>query len=249
MTEKEINKHIQQLIDTLPMDEVICFVKGECQTVSLTPQTLGKLFEMYAEVTYDSNDPTSGHSREILISELKNIHPGFQSTNGNQWARTDGSYLGQRYFIKRKLDAGKVVSVQLNGINDSIVRSNRGIRKDIANQLSKERCVVLDVGTNIEIDHKNARYDNPRVLNTETQTIDDFQAMSKATNDAKRQHCKNCIRTGKRFDATCLGYKEGFIVGDENTSICIGCYWYDPKRFNQIISKDFQKEDSPPWEP
>jgi hypothetical protein len=63
MTEKEINKHIQQLIDTLPMDEVIRFVKGECQTVSLTPQTLGKLFEMYAEVTYDINDPTSGHSR------------------------------------------------------------------------------------------------------------------------------------------------------------------------------------------
>lgn len=35
--------------------------------------------------------------------------------------------------------------------------------------------------------------------------------------------------------------KEGFIVGDEDTKVCAGCYWYDPKRFNEVISKDYQK--------
>lgn len=54
MTAKEINKKIQEMIssDSVPQDEIIRFVKGECQTVSLTPQTLGMLFEMYADVKY-----------------------------------------------------------------------------------------------------------------------------------------------------------------------------------------------------
>lgn len=56
------------------------------------------------------------------------------------------------------------------------------------------------------------------------------------------KHSKDCIKTGKRYDARRLGYKEGWVVGDENTSPCIGCYWYDPKRFNQLISKDYKKE-------
>ena len=53
MTAKEINKKIQEMIsnDSVPQDEIIRFVKGECQTVSLTPQTLGMLFEMYADLT------------------------------------------------------------------------------------------------------------------------------------------------------------------------------------------------------
>mgnify|MGYP001120722796 CR=1 FL=1 len=74
MTAKEINKKIQEMIssDSVPQDEIIRFVKGECQTVPLTPQTLGMLFEMYADVKYDALDPTSCFSREIPISELKN---------------------------------------------------------------------------------------------------------------------------------------------------------------------------------
>lgn len=242
MTENEINEKIQEMIETKEMDEVLRFVKGQCHSYNLTPQTLGMLFEMYSEVEYDKNDPSSGFSREILISELKNIHPGFQSTNGSQWGRTNQSYLGRKYNIERRHEKGKVVSVQLNGINTK--EANRSIRKDIVKELSKKRCVVLDVGTNIEIDHKDGKYSDPRVLNTETQTIDDFQPLSKATNDAKRQHCKACIRDGKRYDARILGYKEGWVVGDENTAPCIGCYWYDPKRFNQLISKDFKKEDN-----
>ena len=50
------------------------------------------------------------------------------------------------------------------------------------------------------------------------------------------------ISTGKRYDATRLGYSQGFIVGDEDTASCQGCYWYDPQYFNKIISKDYKKE-------
>lgn len=101
MTAKEINKKIQEMIssDSVPQDEIIRFVKGECQTVSLTPQTLGMLFEMYADVKYDALDRHRVFERDS-ISELKNLHPGFESSNGCQWARSDGSYLGKNTKLK-----------------------------------------------------------------------------------------------------------------------------------------------------
>ncbi len=243
MNTKEINKKIQDMISdsSIASDEVIRYVKGECQTIALTPLTLGMLFEMYAEVECDETDPTSFFSREILISELRNIHPGFESTNGCQWARSDGSYLGKKYKIKRPKVAGKVYAVQLDGPNHNSIKVHRSIRKDIRDTISKQRCSVLDVGSNIEIDHKNGKYNDLTNISLKDQKLNDFQPLSKAANDAKRQHCKECIRLGKRYDARRLGYKEGWVVGDENTAPCIGCYWYDPKRFNELISRDYNK--------
>ena len=148
-----------------------------------------------------------------------------------------GSYLGKKYKIKRPQKGGKVFAVRLDGPNANSVKKHRGIRQDIRAEISKQRCVVLDIGSSIEVDHKNGKYDELSNIELENQKIDDFQPLSKAANDAKRQHCKDCIKTARR-----LGYKEGWVVGDENTSPCIGCYWYDPKRFNQLISKDYKKE-------
>lgn len=200
------------------------------------------LIEAYAGAEYDENDPTSCFSREIPVAELKNIHPSFESTNGCQWARSDGCYLGKRYKIKRPKQGGKVVAVQLDGPNRNSVKKHRGVRADIKAALSGRPCAILDVRSSVEIDHKNGRYDDLSNLSAESQRIDDFQPLSKAANDAKRQHCKECVRTGKRYDARRLGYKEGFVVGDENTTVCHGCCWFDPKRFNRLISKDFVKQ-------
>lgn len=243
MTAQQINKKIQEMIENpeIESDEIIRFVKGECQTIALTPTTLGMLFEMYADVKYDSDDPTSCFSREIPIAELKNIHPGFESTNGCQQARSDNSYLGKRYIIKRPKAGGKVSAIQLDGPNHNSIKKYRGIRQDIRDAISKQKCAVLDIGTNIEIDHKNGKYDELSNIVLEDQKLNDFQPLSKVANDAKRQHCKECIKKGKRYDARRLGYKEGWVVGDENTVPCIGCYWYDPHRFNQLISKDYNK--------
>ena len=238
MNDSTVNNTIQNMINEQPLDNVIRFVKGNCQTISLTPRTLGMLFEAF--VTIDDK----GYSEYVSIDILKNIHPGFQSTNGCQWARSDGSYLGKKYFIKRQHENNRVSAVKLNGFNDSIERQTRRIRPDIYEIKSKEKCVVLNVGNNIEVDHKNGRYNDPRVNCIDTQLLDDFQAMTKAANDAKRQHCKRCIETGLRFDARVLGYKDGWIVGEQSTPTCMGCFWYDPKRFNEIISKDFIKTEN-----
>lgn len=243
MSTDEINRKIQDMISkNVALDEVIRYVKGECHSVNLTPMTLGMIFEIYAGVEYDENNPTSCFSREVLISELKNIHPGFESTNGSNWARSDNSYLGNRYQIIRKKVGGKVFSVKLDGPNYNSIKRHRAIRKDIRDKILKQRCVVLDVGSNIEVDHKNGKYDDLSNISLDKQKLEDFQPLSKAVNNAKRQHCKDCIRDGKRYDARRLGYKEGWILGDENTFPCIGCYWYDPKRFNELISRDYIKD-------
>jgi len=243
MNSKEINKKIQNMIQdpAIASDEIIRYVKGECQTIALTPLTLGMLFEMYAGIIYDANDPFSCFSKEIPINELRNIHPGFESTNGCQWARSDGSYLGKKYKIKRPKIGGKVAAIQLDGPNNNSIKKHREIRKDIREAVLSQRCIVLDVKSNIEIDHKNGKYNELSNIDTRNQKLSDFQPLSKAANDAKRQHCKECIRDGKRYDARRLGYKEGWVVGDENTAPCIGCYWYDPKRFNELISKNYDK--------
>lgn len=241
----DINTKIREMIlsNKDNADSIIRYVKDECQAVQLTPMTLGMLFEVYAGIKYDEEDSISCFSREITIDELKeNIHPNFESTNGCQWARSDDSYLGKKYKIKRPKKKGRVFAIQLDGPNENSVKRFRQIRSDIRNKLIKQRCSILDVSTNMEIDHKDGRYNTLSNIDVSQQRETEFQALSKAANDAKRQHCKECMRTGKRYNAKKLGYKEGFIAGDENTSTCQGCYWYDPKKFNNVISKDFIKE-------
>lgn len=116
MTDKEINKKIQDMIK-LPKTSnkrILTFVKKkECQTASLTPSTLGMLFEVYAGVKYNAEDDTTCFSRTITIEELEKIHPNFRSTNGCQWARSDTSYLGKKYKIKREHKNRKVYSVSV----------------------------------------------------------------------------------------------------------------------------------------
>lgn len=242
MAKTEQEKQIIKMIDDgTDRTDVLTFVKGECQFIRLTPTTLGMLFELYAGVSYDEDDKESGFSREITIEELKNIHPDFESTNGCQWARSDGSYLGKRYRIKRPKRGNKVYAIQLDGLNTDSIRKSRGIRSDIVKSVTKQPCRILDTHSQIECDHKDGRYTVLSNIELSTQKESDFQPLSKAANDAKRHHCMECIKTGKRYDARKLGYKEGYIVGDEDTKVCAGCYWYDPKRFNEVISKDFVK--------
>lgn len=220
---------------------VIEFVKTNHKEDILKPSTLADLFLAYVSVV-GWEDEENGISPEIEIADLCQINSYFKTHNGCQWARSDTSQLGKVYTIERKKSGGSVSAIKLTGFNNS-KKKNRAIRKDIVDAISKQRCVVLDVGVQIEVDHKSGRYNDERVANKETQELTDFQPLHKSVNDAKRQHCKECIENKSRYNAQRLGYKEGWIAGDATGTICDGCYWYDPKKFNQIISKDFIKED------
>lgn len=229
-------------------DDVIDMIKNDYANKELGSSTLGRIFEIIAEP--DDN----GCSRRVYMDELIAIHHNFKSDGGNQWARTNKNYLGTKYEIDRGHneicpDGHKylgVSSIQLLGFNHEKVKTCRTIRSDILQYYKKQKCCVLDVvsSNGMECDHKDGKYDNQNNLSLNTQRLEDFQCMSKSVNNAKRQHCKVCKTTNKRYDAKNLGYSESYIIGDENSQFCIGCYWYDPQEFNRVISKDFEKENN-----
>ena len=103
----------------------------------------------------------------------------------------------------------------------------------------------ISENTKIEIDHKEGRKNNERISNISTQHINDFQPLCKAANDVKRQICKRCKETNKRWNAKNIkGNPFEFYAGDENFTNelgCVGCYQYDPVEYRKtavrIISK------------
>lgn len=188
----------------------------------MTPTELGKLFLD----NYPVNE--QGFSPVALVEDLEKICPDFRTKNGCQWARTATSWLGKRFEIERVKKEGRTYSVQLVGFRET--QQNHNIPQTVRKNIEKE-CVVLCIGTNIEIDHKNARYD------TQEYQVNDFQALNKTVNDAKRQHCKECRATGCRFDAKRLGSRVSFTKGDLHSEYCERCYWYDPYQFWQEATK------------
>ena len=132
-----------------------------------------------------------------------------------------------------------ISSIKLNGYNKNEAKKYRGISKNIQEALKGQKCAVLDVNSDNEIDHKNARYNDKRNKSSKTQKLEDFQVLTKAVNDAKRQHCKRCRESGIRYDAKNLGYAFSYICGNEKSKTCKGCYWNDPQAFNATISANF----------
>ncbi len=176
-----------------------------------------------------ANPNANGISRWVSREEWEAI--GLKHTNGGDWNRSDGP-LAKKYKIEKQYTTKgirKIAAIRLNGFNTEKIRShiiNPTIREKIISQPS----AILYVHSQNECDHKDGRYTE------DTSTIDAFQCLSKAENDAKRQHCKNCRNTGKRFDARVLGYSKGWIEGTEDSDFCKGCYWYDVHKFNEVIS-------------
>ncbi len=175
-----------------------------------------------------------GFSRDVKIEEFVQDYQKLQMGNGGDWCRDDGK-LAEVYNIVRTLKKGKIVSVRLEGFKK--IPIDKQIRKDIVSFYKHKKCVVLDV-SNVEIDHKDGRRDDPRISDLSAQKQDDFQPLSKCVNNAKRQHCKVCRETGIRYDATKLGYAiSHYKGGTKYNGSCIGCYWYDPFEFNKNVSK------------
>lgn len=182
-----------------------------------------------------------GHSRWVSIAELIAKDPRFALGNGGSWCRDDGPLKDYRIERDKTNINGKtgrsITRVRLTGMKED--SKERAIRPDIKRAIRAKRCVVLDVGSQIECDHKNGRYSSNRMLDPNKQKESDFQPLSKAANVAKRTHCKNCEKTDSRYDARRLGYVIGWL-GDGTDSYrrwgCTGCYWHDPEIFNQVAS-------------
>ena len=191
--------------------------------------TLGEIFL----TNFPPNE--NGWTEIITLEQLEAINPKFNTKNGCSWGRSDAAWLRPYNFKRFHANelggkGNKTIAFQLQGFKD--ISKNRSIPAEGRKELKGKPCVVLGVvAGEMEIDHKNGRYDN------NDYTGNDFQPMTKAVNDAKRQHCKRCLESKKRFDAKSLGYTISFIEGDVDTPSCSGCYWYDPVAFRQALVK------------
>ncbi|MBR4064698.1 MAG: hypothetical protein IKK02_05505 [Tidjanibacter sp.] len=195
-----------------------------------------------------------GESRWVHTTEFTEEYADLQLGNGGSWCRASSS-LAKKYIVefdKSKTKGNSIDAIRLAGYREE-KSFNQNIRKDIKDYYKNQRCVMLGVcgfseNTKIEIDHKDGRKEDWRVSNPATQMLEDFQPLCKAANDVKRQICKECKLTNKRWNAQNLkGNPYPFYEGDENYTNelgCVGCYQYDPVAYRMKSVAKLSKEAS-----
>ena len=201
-----------------------------------------------------ANPNENGESRWVYSTEFVGEYADLQLGNGGSWCRASSS-LAKKYIVefdKSITNGNSIDAVRLVGFRKDAT-FNQNIRQDIRDYYKTQRCVMLGVcgfseKTKIEIDHKDGRKEVGRVSNPATQSLDDFQPLCKAANDVKRQICKECKQSGKRWDAQNLkGNPYPFYEGDiEYTEAlgCVGCYQYDPVAYRKSCVARVSKEAS-----
>jgi hypothetical protein len=199
-----------------------------------------------------ANPNENGISDWIPVSTFVDQYKELQLGNGGSWLRKSSS-LAKKYVVERDISrtqGNSIDAIRLNGFNTE-KSFNQNIRKDIRDFYRCENCVMLGVNgtsenTKIEIDHKDGRKNDETVSNLETQELKHFQPLCKAANDAKRQICKQCKNTDKRWDAKNIkGNPYSYYEGDERYNAdlgCVGCYQYDPVEYRKVCIKKISKE-------
>lgn len=152
----------------------------------------------------------------------------------------DTRYIWEKYPLK-----GPIQKIKTTGFSsDYLYGHKRPIRDDIHKHHKSMGCVVCGSKSALVTDHKNDLYNDPRVLNNNTQTIDDFQCLCNHCNLQKRQISKMTLEENKRIGATTIPslaiFGIDFIEGDETIDITDinamkGTYWYDPIAFMNYI--------------
>lgn len=169
----------------------------------------------------------------ILSREVFNNDPILKLKNGGSWCR-DSSKLAELFNIKRHKKGKPIISVEILGWNRDIQFSQR-IKREIVDELKNKPCVFTGCTCNIEIDHKDGRKNDLSLNDIKNQSIDSFQPACKAMNDFKRQKCKECKETGKRWKATQIeGNPIDFYKGGEDyNGTCEGCYLENPVAYRK----------------
>ena len=119
---------------------------------------------------------------------------------------------------------------------------DEGIRSDIRNTICKLPCVHCGIKEEIQCDHKNDLKNDPRVLITKTQTLDDFQPLCRSCNDKKRNALQYTKKNGVRYPASKIlpGWMADFTIGDETLDLndpnwYKGTYWGDCVAFRSAF--------------
>ncbi len=137
-----------------------------------------------------------------------------------------------------------------NGIQGIFVHSIRTINinkhqiaEKIRIEITRNSCVICGK-RETNCDHKNDLYNDPRVINVKTQTIDDFQPLCLHCNSQKRQICVEEKAKQKIYSAKNIGSYKSYEFEfpwekknyDVNDITCkVDTYWYDPVEFNRKL--------------
>ena len=205
--------------------------------------------ELFLEL---ANPDSDGRSRWVSVSEFVDEYKDLVLGNGLSWGRKS-SDLAKKYNVEtdKSLTPGnRVDRIRLNGFNKTAT-FQQDIRKDIRDEIRQRRCVMLGVNGNsentvIEVDHKDGRKNDLRVSDKSTQKLEDFQPLCKAANDIKRQICKRCAESDKRWKARNIeGNPYDFYEGEEAyEGTCVGCYQYDPVEYRIRSARRIVEESS-----
>lgn len=174
---------------------------------------------------------------------------------GNNGNARHGVYFGDTRFIwESRKEGNKVIALRTAGFNPDHIanrHTSRPIRPDIHEFHKKMGCVVCGSKSSLVTDHKNDLYNDDRVLNTDTQTMDDFQCLCNHCNLQKRQVNKYTRDTGKRYGATNIPslkiFNIDFICGNDtfnkdDPNALKGTYWYDPIAFMTHIKNNITSD-------
>jgi 5-methylcytosine-specific restriction endonuclease McrA len=146
----------------------------------------------------------------------------------------------------------KIIGIFPHCLNTN--KTNRRIKEDILKHYKKIPCANCGSNRDLTCDHKNALYNEDRVMDVKTQKIDDFQSLCNKCNSIKRgiviKEKKSGIRlSGKKIEnIKFLGVD--FIEGTEKLESdgigLKGTYWYDINKFkeealNIYIKKNLKK--------
>ena len=127
-----------------------------------------------------------GVSRWVYVTEFVGKYAELKIGNGLSWGRKE-SALAKKYeieFDKNLTTGNSIDAIRLNGYNEN--NFSQYINAKIKRKIKSMRCPILGT-SNPEVDHKNGMKNESRVMQNEDQKLSDFQPLSKAANDAKRQ--------------------------------------------------------------
>lgn len=184
----------------------------------------------------------NGVSNWVSRDELNSVK---ELNWGNNGIGRHGVYFGDNRYHWEKKGGRRIEALRTSGFSESKLHgASRPIRKDIDKYHKTVGCVVCGSKSQLVTDHKNDLYNDMRVLDVKTQTVDDFQCLCNHCNLQKRQVAKKTRETGKRYGATNIPqlahFGVDFILGDseydkDDVDAMVGTYWYDPVAFMKHI--------------
>lgn len=134
-------------------------------------------------------------------------------------------------------------------------------RKDIYQSLKNGPCVVTGSCSDIEVDHKNYLYNDPRVGDSKSQRKSDFQSLTKHINDVKRQAEVKMKQQSIRPPASDIPMfavlvsrlqlpeytRGGPSYNKDDIHATVGTFWHDPIAFMNdwasLIQARFREKD------